>query len=286
MYVVNPYLVILYMLERRDRADKGGGGHLCYISDGLHYKRREDLESTVCEIIWIEIVYNHSKNILVGFTYRPPNCRAGWLELFDQKLDKVSHENKEILLLGDMNIDLLKTSGSVQNKLLHILEDASLTQVITTPTRVCSSSKSLIDHVYVSSPDSIVNSCVPHYAISDHYPVCITRKAIHHKKDVKIITYLNVKNLNVNLFMSDIFNAPWQTINQLSSPNVALVAWSNIFQGIIDKHLPIITKKVKHSNPASWMNEEIRYAMHTRDFLKRVNCHDTNTESGEIRLLN
>ena len=29
-----------------------------------------------------------------------------------------------------MNIDLLKTSGSVQNKLLHILEDASLTQVI------------------------------------------------------------------------------------------------------------------------------------------------------------
>ena len=129
-------------------------------------------------------------------------------------------------------------------------------------------------YVYVSSPDSIVNSCVPHYAISDHYPVCITRKAIHHKKDVKIITYHNVKNLNVYLFMSDMFNAPWQTINQLSSPNVALVAWSNIFQGIIDKHLPIITKKVKHSNPASWMNEEIRYAMHTRDFLKRVNCHD------------
>ena len=84
-----------YRLERRDRADKGGGGLLCYISDGLHYKRREDLESTVCEIIWIEIVYNHSKNILVGFTYRLPNCRAGWLELFDQNLDKVSHENKE-----------------------------------------------------------------------------------------------------------------------------------------------------------------------------------------------
>ena len=87
--------------------------------------------------------------------------------IFDQNLDQVSHESKEILLLGDMHTDLLKTSGSVQNKLLHILEDASLTQVITTPTRVCSSSKtkSLIDHVYVSSPDSIVNSCVPHYAI-------------------------------------------------------------------------------------------------------------------------
>ena len=73
--------------------------------------------------------------------------------------------------------------------------------------------------------------------------------------------------------MSDMFNAPWQTINQLSSPNVALVAWSNSFQGTIDKHLPAITKKVKHSNPASWMNKEIRDAMHTRDFLKRVNCH-------------
>ena len=106
---------------------------------------------------------------------------------------------------------------------------------------------------------------------------CITRKGIHHKKDVKIITYRNVKNLNVNLFMSDMLNAPWQTINQLSSPNVALVVWSNIFQGIIDKRLPVITKKVKHSNPASWMNEEIRYAMHTRDFLKRVNCHDQYT---------
>ena len=115
------------------------------------------------------------------------------------------------------------------------------------------------------------------YAISDRYPVCATRKVIHHKKDVKIITYRNVKNLDVKLFMSDMFNAPWawqSAINQLSSPSVALVAWSNIFQGIIDKHLPVITKKVKHSNPASWMNEEIRDAMHTRDFLKRVNCHD------------
>ena len=46
-----------YRLKRRDRGDKGGGGLLCYISDGLHYKRREDLESAVCEIIWIEIVY-------------------------------------------------------------------------------------------------------------------------------------------------------------------------------------------------------------------------------------
>ena len=66
------------------------------------------------------------------------------------------------------------------------------------------------------------------------------------------------------------FNAPWQSVNQLSSPNVALVAWNNIFRGIIDKQLSVIKKKDRHSNPVSWMNEEIRDAMHTRHFPKRA----------------
>ena len=96
-----------YTIERKDRSGKSGGGIICYVQDDLAYKRRTDLETQSLEIIWLEIVYSTSKNILVGFLYRPPNSQANWLTTFNEHLEKVHDEGKEIIIMGDMNIDLM-----------------------------------------------------------------------------------------------------------------------------------------------------------------------------------
>jgi hypothetical protein len=82
-----------------------------------------------------------------------------------------------------------------------------------------------------------------------------------------------MKNFDVNTFMSDMFNAPWHSVNRLSSPNAALATWSEMYQEVINKHMPIVQKRVKHAIQPSWINEEIKNAMHTRDFLKKTNNH-------------
>ena len=60
--------------------------------------------------------------------------------------------------MGDVSIDLLRQSPSCNApKLLSILETVHLSQLISEPTRVSVGPKTLIDHVYVSRPQTIAN---------------------------------------------------------------------------------------------------------------------------------
>ena len=99
--------------------------------------------------------------------YRPPNAPLNWLEYFHSALDKAYNENKEMLALGDINIDFLnhiehteKASNNCRPnektdhkavKLNNILTDLNLHQIVKKPSRVTSTSKTLIDHIYVSN---------------------------------------------------------------------------------------------------------------------------------------
>ena len=62
-----------FELERRYRIAKAGRGLLWYIQNDITYGRRTYLENPTIEIIWLEIKFATSKNILVGSFYRPPN---------------------------------------------------------------------------------------------------------------------------------------------------------------------------------------------------------------------
>ena len=41
------------------------------------------------------------------------------------------------------------------------------------------------------------------------------------------------------------FNAPWSKINSLHCADKALAYWSDVFQNIVDKHMPVVRKKIK-----------------------------------------
>ena len=58
----------------------------------------------------------------------------------------------------------------------QVVQEQSLSQIIDTPTRVTSSTCSIFDNKYVSHPEHVAEINVPKIAISDHYPVCLTRK--------------------------------------------------------------------------------------------------------------
>ena len=64
---------------------------------------------------------------------------------------------KEILLLGYLNIDLLRQNAPW----INLINMYHLRQVTTRPTLVTDSSESLIDHIYVSDMNNVVEHCVP-----------------------------------------------------------------------------------------------------------------------------
>ena len=120
-----------------------GGGKLCYVRENIQYKRRSDLETDL-ELIWLEIFFSGSKNLLVCFFYRPPDSKSSWLDMFSDHLENAYDECKELLLLGDMNINMLNSddiNSASPHELIHVLNSVNIVQVITKPTRVTSKSK-------------------------------------------------------------------------------------------------------------------------------------------------
>ena len=120
----------------------------------------------------------------------------------------------EIILLGDLNLNLRDKNNKVQNW-LQIVDSV---QLVETPTRMTATSSTLIDHTYSNRAENIVDVFVPHYSISDHYPVCITCKLSQFKASEsghKTIEYRNMKNFYQNRFMQDLDSQPWFFIGDL-----------------------------------------------------------------------
>ena len=74
--------------------------------------------------------------------------------------------------------------------------------MVTDYTRITSTTATIIDHVYFSNPEVIVECFVP----SDHFPVCITRKINHKIAKTEHMTpsYRCFKRFNEILFLSNL----------------------------------------------------------------------------------
>ena len=72
-----------------------------YVRNCINAKRRLDLETNNISCIWIEITTGKSKPFLIGNMYRPPDATVEFIDRFENFIDNVSSECKEMILLGD-----------------------------------------------------------------------------------------------------------------------------------------------------------------------------------------
>ena len=89
------------------------GEPLLYIKDTLKYKCRKNLQiykAAGLESTFIELLSSSGKNTIVGCIYRHPCMHSSEFNsiFLNDLLEKLSHENKNNILMGDFNIDLLK----------------------------------------------------------------------------------------------------------------------------------------------------------------------------------
>ena len=145
-------------------------------ADYLPYKPRNDLsiyKPTELESSFIEISNPKRSNTIIGCIYRHPNKD---LDEFNDNylntlLDKISKENKSVFLLGDFNVDLLKyDKHAPTNEFLDSLSSRMFLPHIVQPTRISTTSKTLIDNIFsnIHTPSSVSGNITS--SISDHLP--------------------------------------------------------------------------------------------------------------------
>ena len=262
-----------YEFKRKDRCDtqdKTGGGVILYYRTSLNCKRKKELEISNIETLWCEVMLPNSRPFLLCAVYRPPSAQAEWIDLFEEELSVAQTTGLEIILMGDFNIDLLHCTNK---KWLNLVELFDLTQMVTKATRVTQTSGSIIDHVYSSNPENISECFVPHYSISDHFPVCFSRKinCKIKKTEHTTISFRCFKNFNEESFTSELSNELSAFTLSQSDINDDVDSWYAIINKHLSRHAPIKTRRVKSKRLPDWFTPEIMKARKIRDNSKNKN---------------
>ena len=108
---------------------------------------------------------------MIGCIYRHPCMHLKefndlFLKSLTERLTK--ENNKEVILMGDFNIDLIKSNSNANaSEFLDVIYSSNLLPHITSPTQLTSRSHTLIDNIFSNineecTSDNIINT------ISDH----------------------------------------------------------------------------------------------------------------------
>ena len=97
-----------FTIHRRDRQNRGGG-ILVYVSNRFRSRRRCDIEDESIEAVWVELRIKR-RVILLGNVYRPPSSDASFMTKLEVMVEKAVSECKLVVLMGDFNVNLLRTS--------------------------------------------------------------------------------------------------------------------------------------------------------------------------------
>ena len=241
------------------RKDRGanGGGILVYIRNSLKVLRRSDLESDDCEMLWLQLFERkHSAISLIGFIYRPPSSDSSLDECIASNIEAACIKSSKIYILGDVNVNILNRTSN-NNNLFKALKDLGLRQIVNSVTRP--SSSACLDHIYTNCQNSTTHCKVHEIGLSDHFPISFTlRKPKQSRNHHLVKTFRSFKNFDEHGFYQDLQSAPWSILDVFTDdPDSYLSNWYLIFNDVLDKHAPLITKRVKMEKQAPWWNSEI-----------------------------
>ena len=256
-----------YKIEREDRNNRGGGVAI-YVKSSINYARRKDIPLDGLELVCIEIKPVNASPFIIIAWYRPPRDPISTFDNLEKVLQYLENDNKEIILIGDTNCNLLhqedlqssysdlapafgstgtagtadaNTGSGMCKHMIDLYEAYGLKQLIKEPTRDTLRTCTLIDHVAVSEPRNIVDSGVLKIAMSDHYMVyCVRKFRGAWRKQHKKITTRQMKNFDETSFLADISSVDWNLIIQRSADLDSVVEnLTNMLSLIIEKHAPL-----------------------------------------------
>ncbi len=135
------------------------------------------------------------------------------------------------------------------------MELYQLSQTINTPTRVTTTSSSLLDVCLTPTPTRLITSQVIPIAISDHYMIFVVRKInIQRKQNShKKVEIRNLKYFNAESFQADLRGQEWELLDSNLCVDEMWNTWKTLFLNILDRHAPIREKRVKSKPNVPWL---------------------------------
>ena len=231
---------------------------------------RKDLQinsSSHFETIFIEIIFPNKKNLIVGCIYRHPKSSISIGDFtnthLEPTLQKISLEKKQCIVMGDFNVDLLKSDNdNYSNLFYNNMSSNFFSPFILQPTRL--QSKTLIDNIFFNSLEYQSKSGNLLIEISDHLiQFLILEGFIKERTLPEIDLYKrDLRHFNEREFEEEIIKKTnWQKICNLEKkdPDFSLKAFYDTFTYHLDEFAPYkkVTKKEYKLMMKPWITNDI-----------------------------
>ena len=172
------------------------------------------------QALWIEISFVKKKNVICSVMYRQHNSPDHFQSHFEDTIEKLISTGKQLYIIGDFNIDLLKFETTrYSHDFLVALQNCYLTPTIDKPTRIRNNSATLIDNIFVNNPKQVQFSGNLITDLSDHFAQFCIMKSVREKPT----NFQNTKVRDYSQFTADRFNY-----------DLSQVEWSSVLSNAIN----------------------------------------------------
>ena len=269
------------------------GGAGIYVKTGLDPSKIKEFsisEHNVSESIFVEITGPTKKKFIIGCIYRHHTPVSKFLDSFFIKtVQKITQKNKNCILAGDFNIDLIKFGQTACVDSFYDLVSAhGFRPLILQPTRVGSKSATLIDNIFINDISCFSTGGNITHSISDHFlqfaQIDIFEKFTAPKNSVKFAR--NWRYFNKNEFEEELSKLNWAEVyNPNSGTDQCLKNFLDKIERLTDEMAPLkkLTKKEIGLCNRPWITNEILKSMAERDSLyKEFTVEKDQTKKNEL----
>ena len=254
-----------------------GGGLVTYVNqrvcaaDDIEKLNNIPEPSPDGEFLFIKIknCRSLSKSVIIGNVYRSPSSTpVKFNELFGTVFHNIRrHNNKQILIAGDFNVDLIKYDRDISSQdLIELTTNHGFIQLISRPTRVTDHSATLIDHIYTNKICSTVHSSVVTVDLSDHLATLATisldgnfdqsQRLTNRHNDTETCEFRMFNDANNEKFKQLIAEENWESLDGLDAQS-SYDTFVAIYTKLYDTAYPLNTKRTRRKNervkPKPWI---------------------------------
>jgi len=200
--------------------------------------------------------------------------------------------DENIVIIGDMNMNLLNNTSSMNTNLINFLIDNNLSQRVTEATRICTKyyektnqlicSETLIDVVIENQNiiKEVANIMCP---FSDHMFVMITLDTTPKNEEQKYFTGRNLSAKKVDEIVVKIMHSDFKCMDKLDTN----LRWNSLRAAIlkiIDEISPEKKIQIKNDNNYPWFDGELHDAKVLRDREHRKFLSSRSVDSTTVKL--
>ena len=232
-------------------------------------------ENDLCENLWFTLSKNNTESIL-GLIYRHPDGNINeFCEKLEPTLEKIAkHKFSQGIIIGDLNINLLKYNDSkhknVKTYVELLVSHGFLPQTVL-PSRITSSSATLIDHVFMyqqrPSDQIIAGNLITD--ISDHFAsiLMLKQNVVKNPASPKVRFY---SEKNRAKFKEMLLKLNWNELYACQDANAACEIFNDKLSKCFNACFPLKTLPKKRLKDKPWISKGLRKCIRKKNKLYKL----------------